>query len=98
MMVAPPSIGPLGQYEFIEGGLDDLDSLKPLSPVPPRRLPDSTEAVLLPSLPVISGTRNNRAWRFAMQSAKGALSFGCLLGDVGAFNQLCEPPMERKRS
>ena len=97
MMVVPPSIGPLGQYEFIEGGLDDLDSLKPLaSPVPPRRLPDSTEAVLLPSLPVVSGTRNNRAWRFAMQRAKGALTFECLLGDVSAFNRLCEPPLEKE--
>jgi hypothetical protein len=97
MMVAPPSIGPLGQYEFIEGGLDDLDSLKPLSsPVPPRRLPDGTEAILLPSLPVVSGTRNNRAWRFAMQRAKGAFSFECLLGDVIAFNQMCEPPLEKE--
>jgi Bifunctional DNA primase/polymerase, N-terminal/Primase C terminal 1 (PriCT-1) len=97
MMVAPPSIGPLGQYEFIEGGLDNLGRLKPLaSPVPPRRLPDGSEAVLLPSLPVARGTRNNRAWRFAMQTAKAATSFEQLLGDVAAFNQRCEPPMEKE--
>jgi hypothetical protein len=99
MMVAPPSIGPLGQYDFIEGGLDDLDSLKPLaSPVPPRRLPDSTEAVLLPSLPVVSGTRNNRAWRFAMQRAKAVPSFECLLGELARSINCANRPWRRKRS
>ena len=98
MTVVPPSIGPLGRYEFIQGGLDDLDQLKPLArPVPPRRLPDGgNHAVFLPSLPVASGTRNNRAWRFAMRTAKGCFSFDQLLGHVAAFNERCEPPMEEE--
>jgi hypothetical protein len=95
MMVGPPSMAPLGQYEFIQGGLDDLARLKPLAcPVPPRRPPDGSEAILLPSLRVANGTRNNRAWRFAMRAARAAPSYEQLLADVTAFNQRCEPPME----
>jgi hypothetical protein len=98
MTIVPPSIGPLGRYEFIQGGLDDLDQLKPLArPVPPRRLPDGgNHAVLLPSSPVADGTRNNRTWRFAMRTAKGCSSFEQLLGHVAAFNERCEPPIEKE--
>ena len=94
--VLPPSIGPRGRYEFIQGGLDDLDQLKPLAqPVPARQLPeDRNHAVFMPPTPVLDGTRNNKAWRFAMRTAKSCSSREQLERHVIAFNEHCEPPME----
>jgi hypothetical protein len=94
MAVLPPSIGPLGQYEFIRGGPDDIDALRPLAqPVPAGRL-DAAAPICLPALPAVAG--NNTTWRFAMRAAKGAQSFEQLLQQVLAFNEQSQPPLEKE--
>ena len=56
MAVVPPSVGPLGQYQFIRGDLDDIEALKPLArPVPVEQHEGNAIAVALPSLPVTEG-------------------------------------------
>jgi hypothetical protein len=92
--VVPPSVAPLGQYAFIEGGLDDLDTLKPLArPIPAER--SVPIPICLPALPAARGNRNNATWRHAMRVARGATSFERLLHEVTAYNETNQPPLER---
>lgn len=94
MAVVPPSLAPLGQYEFIRGGLDDIGALEPLArPVP---APDGDVILTcLPALPATAGSRNNTTWRHAMRVARGATSLQQLLQQVVAFNEQFQPPLER---
>jgi Bifunctional DNA primase/polymerase, N-terminal/Primase C terminal 1 (PriCT-1) len=95
MAVAPPSIGPLGRYEFVRGGLDDIAALKPLAQPVPAEQPDNV-AIALPVLPVTEGSRNNRTWRHAMRVAKGVATFDQLATEILAFNERSLPPLERE--
>jgi Primase C terminal 1 (PriCT-1) len=96
--VVPPSKGPLGQYEFIQGSLDDIGALKPLArPVPiERRDNDDGIAAWLPTLPAEEGSRNNTTWRYAMRLAKGVTTFDRLLDQVLAYNAYSQPPLEKE--
>jgi bifunctional DNA primase/polymerase-like protein/primase-like protein len=95
MAVAPPSIGPLGRYEFIRGGLDDIAALKPLAQPVPAEQRDSG-AIALPALPITEGSRNTKTWRHAMRVAKGVSAFDQLVTEILAFNERCLPPLERE--
>src|SRR5262245_12184370 len=93
MAVAPPSAGPLGHYEFIRGGLDDIAALKPLArPVPAEQHESNAIAAGLPALPVTEGSRNTRTWRYAMRTAKSAGSREQLVCEIIAFNERSLPP------
>src|SRR5262245_52944089 len=97
MAVAPPSVGPLGRYEFIRGGLDDIKALRPLArPVPAEQHEGNAIAAGLPALPVTEGSRNTRTWRYAMRVAKGAATLDQLVGEIIAFNERSLPPLERE--
>jgi hypothetical protein len=97
MAVAPPSVGPLGQYEFIRGGLDDIDALKPLArPVPAEQREDGAIAKWLPSLPAADGSRNTKTWRHAMRVAKGVTTFDQLVAEILAYNERSLPPLEKE--
>ena len=90
-VVAPPSRGTKSNYQFIEGSLDDLDSLPVLRginietpPLSPASMPDEV---------VTKGRRNKMLWEHCMRSARQCDDFGALL-DVGQTrNQAFVPPL-----
>jgi len=83
-VVAPPSIAQKGQYQFIEGGLDDLGQLPVLRNVD----------VVKPVKGAKVGERNKRLWEHCMRHAHHVDSFDVLLDVARTFNDNCEPPME----
>jgi len=87
MAVVPPSKSILGQYEFIRGGLEGLDQLKPFArPVPSTRR-EGVVASFLPDLPAADGSRNNKTWRYAMRMAKSVTTFDQLVAEVVVYNE-----------
>jgi hypothetical protein len=70
LVVAPPSQGIKGNYQFIQGGLDDLDwlpGLRDLRIEPASSLPISLD--LPPRKSIIEGERNDTLWRYCMREA-----------------------------
>jgi hypothetical protein len=97
MAVVPPSVGPLGRYEFIRGGLDDVGALKPLArPVPAEQHDFAAIAAALPTLPATEGSRNTKTWRYAMRFAKSATTLDQLITEILAFNERSLPPLEKE--
>jgi hypothetical protein len=72
-VVAPPSRGIKSNYEFIEGGLDDLDRLPRL-----RNLPASNKAPLQNER-LEEGTRNKNLFQHCMRAAHYCDDFDALL-------------------
>lgn len=97
-VVAPPSLGSRGQYQFVQGGLADIANL------PKRTAPTQTNLVYnrptplsLPSAFPPSdqqngeiGTRNKALWRAAMFAARKSDGMEQLMGEVMKVN--CEFP------
>jgi hypothetical protein len=89
--VAPPSAAGDGQYQFIEGSLNELGRLRPMlvqladnAPVAPDMAnPDALAGV---------GERNAKLWRSAMLSARSACSYEILLAQVGQDNERTNNP------
>jgi Bifunctional DNA primase/polymerase, N-terminal len=77
---APPSRGPAGQYDFIQGGLEDLDHLTVLRDLGLRSRPRAAERVA-------EGARNNSLFEYAMRVANGCSSIGELLVAARNFMQ-----------
>jgi hypothetical protein len=91
--VAPPSAAGGGQYEFIEGSLNDLGRLRPML----VQLADN-DAVTpdMASCDALAGVgeRNATLWRSAMLSARSAGSYEILLRQVGQDNaRMNNPPL-----
>jgi Bifunctional DNA primase/polymerase, N-terminal len=91
-VVAPPSRGTKGEYQFIQGGLDDLDGLPTMRggieiAFPPLS-PD-----LLPTKATAQGNRNNSLWRYCMQSAHFCDDFGSLLDVARTYNEPLLTPL-----
>lgn len=91
-VVAPPSRGSYGPYQFIQGGLDDLGNLPTLkcheAPLQPAQQPANPLGRAIPE-----GLRNTSLWRACMrQAARGgdceALSVYAL-----QFNRNCDPAL-----
>ena len=82
-VVAPPSRSAKGQYEFIQGSLDDLD-----------RLPVLRDLDLPKPEGAKQGKRNKRLFEHCMRNAPHVDSFDDLLDVARTFNDNCEPPME----
>lgn len=91
-VVAPPSRASRSRYEFITGGLDDLDSLPALAELPSNIV---VPAEGLSAAPTKSdeGRRNDGLWRFAMTNARQAGSFDTLLDLVRERNETLLPPL-----
>jgi hypothetical protein len=87
-VVAPPSRGTSRAYEFIQGSLDDLDSLPLLAGVNECRKREGQISS------VREGGRNHGLWRHCMKNARYCDTFEDLLDVARTFNgQSCLPPM-----
>lgn len=84
--VAPPSIGPKGRYEFLEGALDDLGCLPKLS------LPANENRPLQgKKIPV--GSRSNVLFNHALDHARFVDDLDTLIDVVRTRNLDCEQPL-----
>jgi hypothetical protein len=93
VVVAPPSRGINRNYEFIHGGLDDLDRLPVL-----RGLPEDIrhkEAAIheAPITRIAEGNRNNSLFRHCMSGANHCDDFHALLDVARTRNAEFSPPL-----
>jgi hypothetical protein len=90
-VVAPPSIGSKGAYTFIQGGLDDLETLPVMRHVDASTAPLEAPPTPLPeraTQKVVTGKRNDSLWRYAMTVAPRCCGdIKMLLEDVMTFNE-----------
>ena len=98
VIAAPSQIG-TGNYEIIEGMLDDLDRLTPMQGLddlkPVRQKSEPRAAVpSAPVDPVRHGRRNDWLFRQCMRQARHCETLDALLDYARTCNQNCEPPME----
>jgi hypothetical protein len=93
-VVAPPSRAIKGDYQFIQGGLDDLNSLPVLRNI---HLDIATEHIsvdLPPQGPVSQGNRNTALWEYCMKQAHHCADFDILLDKAKTRNEgNNKPPM-----
>jgi hypothetical protein len=91
LAIAPPSVVANGQYQIIEGHLDDLDRLPIM-----RQLEDRLYNSVVGPRPQRQGEgRNNDLWRRAMREAYHVDDFQQLLDRVETLNQEYAEPMQR---
>jgi hypothetical protein len=89
-VIAPPSRGARRCYQFIQGSLDDLDSLPFLVGADECR-----QQARPTSSNVRQGARNNALWRHCMKGARYCDTFDDLLDVARTFNeQSCLPPLD----
>ncbi len=81
--VAPPSIAAKGQYEIIQGSIEDLKSLPPLHAV--------LDGLRLTSIP--DGVRNKTVFRRLLREVRHCDDFDSLLDVARTLNMDCIPPM-----
>jgi hypothetical protein len=91
--VAPPSVVlGRGTYQFIEGGLDDVDGLPAMRNLPPH-VYGKQDVVIGPET-IPEGKRNDALWRQCMREAKRVNSLDALLMAARTFNEACSPPLD----
>jgi hypothetical protein len=95
-VVAPPSQARSGEYQFISGGLDDLDRLPTMRNVPAKALPNSSVEIP-PNTPEIApeGTRDEALWRACMEALADTRvrTFEELIAFAREYNgKVCSPP------
>jgi hypothetical protein len=98
VVVAPPSQGLVRTYEFIEGGLDDIERLPKLA-----NLPEDFYARKSPEIPaaheshesqvVYEGGRNNTLFDYLIRQARHCDNFDALLDLARTRNAGFIPPM-----
>ena len=92
-VVAPPSlITGKGNYEFIEGGLDDLNRLPTMRNLPPHiyQAPSKSEKSRVPP-----GCRNTALYQFCLYTAKSVANLDALIAEARNFYaSTCEGPMD----
>ena len=92
-MVAPPSlITGKGNYEFIEGGLDDLNRLPIMRNLPPHiyQAPSKSEKSRVPP-----GCRNTALYQFCLYTAKSVANLDALIAEARNFYaSTCEGLMD----
>lgn len=97
-VVAPPSIGKRGRYEFIQGHLNDLDHL-PIMRNAPAIVPDAPVDIE-PTFTeertgsIQKGHRNNALFRYSMRDALRCESFDELLVSARILNRMFQPPLD----
>jgi hypothetical protein len=87
--VAPPSMGSTGRYEFLKGGLPDLDRL----PFARSIKVEQPEARKETSDKIRKGERNDTLFRYALEQAHYVDDLDALLDVVRTRNIDCEPPL-----
>lgn len=72
VVIAPPSMGALGPYQFERGGLKDLDSLRPAQNViqGPWAKPELAQPIAAPRGLIAAGGRSDALFRHLMQIAR----------------------------
>ena len=90
-VVAPPSRGVKGAYQFVQGGLDDLGCLPIMRKVKIASPPLSPASN--PIGAVTEGHRNNTLWEHCMRSAHFCDDFDALLDDARTRNAEFVPPL-----
>ena len=89
--IAPPSRGPTGTYEFIQGSLDDLDLL-PIMRNVPEAAPHKTRATPGEQL-VPHGSRNAELFNACRKAASAFATEADLIAFAVEWNvQNCQPP------
>ena len=85
-VVAPPSLGSKSRYEFLQGGLSDLERLPTIAPrrseQKRRREPVAAE-----------GERNDKLFRHCAEQALYCDTLGDLVDVAKTFNANCVPPL-----
>lgn len=96
-IVAPPSQGAKGGYEFLSGSLADLPSLprlnRPTAEPLPANDPTPTENLEMPSAPVEVGKRNNTLFSACLHVAKRCDGLEELLARAADINAAYPHPM-----
>jgi len=87
--VAPPSMGSTGRYEFLQGGLADLDRL----PVARSIKVDLPEPRSETAGSIRKGERNTSLFRYALEQAPYVDDLDALIDVVRTRNIDCEPPL-----
>jgi Primase C terminal 1 (PriCT-1) len=89
--VAPPSMGSIGRYEFLQGGLPDLDRLPVARSIgqPEARKEDRKET----SDRIHKGERNTTLFHYALEQAPYVDDLDTLMDVVRTRNIECEPPL-----
>jgi hypothetical protein len=90
LAVAPPSLGATGRYEFLQGGLADLDHL-PIARIDNKVEPESRKHELCDIIP--DGIRNHTLFRFALRQAPHVDDLDALIDVVRTRNLDCLPPI-----
>jgi bifunctional DNA primase/polymerase-like protein/primase-like protein len=96
-IVAPPSCGPKGPYQFVQGDIDDLVRLPIMRTIasPTQASPPVVQSTTVSTISSITeGRRNTELWRFCMRQAHSAANFAELLERARRFNESCWPPLE----
>jgi len=89
LAVAPPSMGSTGRYEFLKGGLPDLDRL----PVARSIKVEQPQARTETSNGIRKGERNYTLFRYALEQAHYVDDLDALIDVVRTRNMDCEPPL-----
>jgi hypothetical protein len=92
-VVAPPSKGIKSNYQFIQGGLDDLHHLPCLQNAPANAGHRKHLAAGLPVGQVGQGSRNNSLWNHCMRQAHNCDDFDALLDVARTCNANFLPPL-----
>jgi Bifunctional DNA primase/polymerase, N-terminal/Primase C terminal 1 (PriCT-1) len=90
-VVAPPSRGIKGAYQFIEGGLDDLECLPIMQNIRIASPPLSPASN--PVERVAEGSRNNSLWEQCMREAHHCDDFDALLDVARTYNEALLTPL-----
>jgi Bifunctional DNA primase/polymerase, N-terminal/Primase C terminal 1 (PriCT-1) len=90
-VVAPPSRGINSNYQFIEGGLGDLDHLPVLRSI--ETPPSPLSSASIPNEALTEGGRNNTLWRHCMRSARYCDNLDALLDVARTRNEDFLPPL-----
>lgn len=97
-VVAPPSKGRKGEYQIIEGSLDDLDRLPKMkgsifNPNKKQNTPSPSLSSLAGPKGDDDGRRNDKLWRECMQMARGSRNIEDLMVRAMESNQEYCPPL-----
>jgi hypothetical protein len=91
--VAPPSHGSKSDYQFIQGGLNDLDNLPPMRGLPTSVNDQTARAPPQDIERIREGRRNTSLWRTCMRAAHDCDEFDALLEAARTRNAEFSPPL-----
>jgi len=93
-VVAPPSKGARGNYEIIQGSLDDLDRLPVIQGLDGGFYTHATTIKPTPSRNVREGRRNDALFKHCLRNARSCDTFDALLDVARTRNDEFLPPLE----